>query len=97
MAPQASEKPPIGILQSLLYWLAVLSLTPMILIWSDNAPELTGTGQHPFTKVLLSAGCLVSAVIFFGLGQVIGYLSQTAHYARLSYEQLISAQKPPTE
>lgn len=77
---ETPEKPAMPALQSIFYWLAFLNLFMIYFAWVET-PNKT-------TAILIVAIMIGASLLLFGIGQVIGYLGQTAYYARKQYEEI---------
>lgn len=76
-----ADKPSMPALQAILYWIATLTLFCTIFLWLDGLEPL------PIRiKIIGTATAITIALLLYGLGQVIGYLGQTAYYARRLFE-----------
>lgn len=83
----ATEKPPMPALQSICYWLAGAIVILTIASWKlIEKPHHVSPENFFVTQIMTTAGGLLAAIFLFGFGQVIGYLGQTAYYARRLYE-----------
>lgn len=87
------EAPPMPALQSIFYWLAVIIIFLAIASWKlIDQPEGISTETFLMGRIFSTAAALFTSLIFFGIGQVIGYLGQTAYYTQKILEKLETAQ-----
>lgn len=95
-SPTSIDKPDMPVLQSLLYWIAALTL-----IGSFSVPLMTppkslsyDPSDYYVAQIIITVIGIIISVLIFGLGQLIGYLGQTAHYTRSLCEIMLATNAP---
>lgn len=91
-AAHSLQPPPTPALKSIFYWLAALTIIATLASWRIDDPVKTDPSTAFAARLIITAAGLLLSLVFFGIGQIIGYLGTTAHYSQITAE-LLNTQK----